>query len=227
MPPWLSLDPETGALTGTPTADHVGLTKVEIIAWQSQSRFATQVFTIQVANANDAPSVGYYVGNEQVVVEEAFSWTIPEGAFYDQDVGDRLSYSISGVDGESLPAWLKLDLVTAKITGTPSISDVGTYQLQVTARDTSGATAVQIFTVEVSEPLPTFVTGTDGDDNLVGTPFVNDSRVSRAATRWMVARVTISTYLNLDSAKTLLLTRTPQQGTRTGFASVPALKCKT
>jgi Ca2+-binding RTX toxin-like protein len=173
LPGWLTFDPSTGALSGTPSADHIGNLQIEVIAWQSQSRYATQTFNLVVVNTNDAPTIEDSFEDLVADLDEPFSWSIPSGMFQDADAGDRLSYRVSGAGGAELPSWLKLNPATGELVGTPSTNDIGLFQIEVAVVDLAGEMAKQQFSIIVNPPAPTYVDGTSGDDQLMGTAFVN------------------------------------------------------
>lgn len=173
LPTWLSIDPITGTMSGTPTADDIGSLVIEVIAWQSQTRFATQAFNLGVINANDAPTIVRAQDELVVDPDQPFSWSIPTDLFSDADAGDRLSYKVTGADGVALPGWLKLNLATGALVGTPSTNDVGNFVVEIEVVDLAGAKAKQQFSIVVNPPAPTYVDGTSGDDQLTGTAFVN------------------------------------------------------
>jgi hypothetical protein len=55
LPSWLAFDPVDRTFTGTPLNADVGSLDVEVKATDSQGAFATDAFTLTVANTNDAP----------------------------------------------------------------------------------------------------------------------------------------------------------------------------
>lgn len=57
---WLTLNPSTGALSGTPTNLEVGNWDVTILCDDGNNGTASQTFTVTVINVNDAPIIDYY-----------------------------------------------------------------------------------------------------------------------------------------------------------------------
>ena len=57
------------------------------------------------------------MANQAAVEDQAFSLTIPAGAFADVDVADTLSYALTLGDGSPLPSWLRFDPNTRVLAG--------------------------------------------------------------------------------------------------------------
>ncbi|NTU54596.1 MAG: hypothetical protein HGA97_13100, partial [Chlorobiaceae bacterium] len=89
--------------------------------------------------------------DREVAVSQPFSFAIPSTTFVDYDAADRLGYTVTQADGSALPAWLSFDPGTRTFSGTPQHDDAGLIVLKVTATDTAGASASDIFTISVQE----------------------------------------------------------------------------
>lgn len=87
--------------------------------------------------------VGIALENQQVLEDEAFSFTVPVEAFVYENP-EELVYNILGK-----PDWLEFDASTRQYSGTPLNEDVGVYQLTVRASDGQGRYAEQPFSLEV------------------------------------------------------------------------------
>ena len=137
-PDWLSIDPATGALSGTPGNADVGTSGI-ISATVTDSDLATASlpgFTITVANVNDSPNIG---GTGDA--------TLDSGALYDftptandVDVGDTLEFSIV-----NQPSWALFDATTGNLQGMPS--DTGADPTRVFA-------AIDICVTDNNIPTP-------------------------------------------------------------------------
>jgi len=149
LPSWLRFDPQSGTFSGTPANGDVGLLQLRVTASDTAGATASQLFDLQVVNSNDAPVAAIKLAAQSVNEDSAFSYTLPIGSFSDPDAGDRLSYQASLIDGNPLPAWLRFDPQSGTFSGTPANVDVGLLQLRVTASDTAGATASQLFDLQV------------------------------------------------------------------------------
>jgi large repetitive protein len=150
LPAWLSFDPATNSFSGTPLNDDVGSLSIRVTATDTSGATATQDFSVNVANVNDAPVASVSIADQTTNEDSGFSFTVPPASFTDVDAGDQLILSATLADGSPLPAWLNFDAVTNSFSGTPLNGDVGSLAIRVTATDTSGATASQDFTVSVA-----------------------------------------------------------------------------
>lgn len=150
LPDWLIFDAQTQTFTGTPANANVGSLQVRVTATDRAGSSVDQVFSLAICNTNDAPTVGMALAAQQVAEDVPFTYTLPESAFSDADVGDRLTYSATLANGEALPGWLRLDERTGIFSGTPGNHDVGALQIRVTATDLVGASASQIFGLAVT-----------------------------------------------------------------------------
>ncbi len=160
LPAWLSIDPATGVLSGTPSNDDVGTILVEVTATDNGSLSASDTFELVVSNTNDAPVVTVPQGAVGTDEDALFSLDLSAN-FADADVGDVLSYSATVLGGGALPAWLSMDHVTGVLSGTPDNDDVGFVDVTVTATDGSLASASTSFRITVDNT---------NDDPVVVTP---------------------------------------------------------
>ena len=89
FPNWMSCT--AGALTGTPTNDHVGSWNVVITATDAAGATATDSFTVTVANTNDAPTITSTAGTT-VDEDSAYSYSITTA---DVDAGDTMTLTFT------------------------------------------------------------------------------------------------------------------------------------
>jgi Ca2+-binding RTX toxin-like protein len=151
LPEWLHIDPRTGALTGTPQNGDVGTLRVKVTALQAEHQSASQVVTLQIGDANEAPVAvsGAAIEASSVRAGEVLSWALPAGLFTDADANDRLSLRVESADGSALPAWLRLNPVTNRLEGTPTNANAGALALRLVATDLSGAMAFVPFSIDI------------------------------------------------------------------------------
>ncbi|HEY3476162.1 MAG TPA: putative Ig domain-containing protein [Anaerolineales bacterium] len=167
LPLWLSFDGLTGNFSGTPLNGDVGRLAIQITATDQGNLAASTSFALAIQNANDAPTLGTPLADQQAIPGTAFSYVVPSGTFDDADVGDTLIYSATQADGTSLPTWLSFNGVSRTFSGTPSPGDAGVISLKVIATDTGNLTAFDLFDLTVTTQ-DLLLTGTGGNDVLTG-----------------------------------------------------------
>ncbi|HSD40081.1 MAG TPA: putative Ig domain-containing protein [Rhodocyclaceae bacterium] len=140
LPAWLSFDPITRVLSGTPEASDIGSVDLWIWATDSDGAEYGSNRPFSVALPNHAPILGTHLLDTHAAEDMQWSWTIPGSAFSDMDVGDVLTFSARRADGGAWPAWLNFDAETRTFRGSPTNSDVGMTDIQITATDRAGAT---------------------------------------------------------------------------------------
>ena len=148
LPDGLSIDPQTGIITGTlpPGTSANGPFNVTITASDSDGASVSTSFVWTVDNlAPISKGIADVSFNDNTSVSYSTA-----GGFEDPDL-DGLTYSAQG-----LPAGLTIDVNTGIISGTldSSASVDGPYQITVTATDSQGASAEETFTINVFNPAP-------------------------------------------------------------------------
>lgn len=149
LPSWLRFDAATRVFSGTPLNADVGRLTLKITATDAQGLSASGVFALTVMNVNDAPAAVQTIGSQSATEDQSWTFSVPNDAFIDVDVGDVLAYSATLANGSALPGWLSFDAGTRTFKGTPLNGDVGTQSLMVTATDAAGASARISFDLEI------------------------------------------------------------------------------
>jgi Ca2+-binding RTX toxin-like protein len=168
LPAWLSFDPELQLFSGTPANGDVGVLEITLTATDAAGEAASDSFTLEVVNANDAPAVAGVIPDVRGRQGDALAFHVPPQVFTDPDANDHLSLSAAMANGSALPGWLSFD--GTSFSGTPGVSDAGEYVIKVTASDDAGATADTSFRLMVDEtPAPDLLVGTRHKDVLNGT----------------------------------------------------------
>ncbi|MBK1880765.1 putative Ig domain-containing protein, partial [Pelagicoccus mobilis] len=147
LPDWLTIDEDTGELSGTPENDDVGSISVTVTATDESGEEASSTFGIQVDNTNDGPTASA-ISDQTTDEDAAFSLDV-SGNFDDVDAGDSLTYSATLENGDPLPDWLSIDSDTGELSGTPENDDVGSISVTVTVTDESGEEASSTFGIQV------------------------------------------------------------------------------
>ncbi|EEV89477.1 type I secretion target GGXGXDXXX repeat (2 copies) [Cardiobacterium hominis ATCC 15826] len=170
LPGWLSFNPQTRTFSGTPGNDDVGMLNVEISA-KGKGGSANQRFTLNVINVNDAPQAGQKLPTLQIEHNKLFYYQLPEDTFKDIDKNDKLTFSATSENGQSLPSWLKFDAYNGTFTGSPSANTPqGNYRVTVTVTDSGGLKAHQTLVLNLAQGTPLKpVNGTDRNDVLISS----------------------------------------------------------
>ena len=132
--------------------------------------------TLNVTGANDAPSLSSQTANQSATVGSPFSLTLPGNTFQDPDSGDHLTLGATSSNGAALPVWLNFNPFTGAFSGTPGAGDTGGLDVKVTATDTGGLTATDIFHVAVSNTNHAPVITSDGGGNTASVILTDDSK---------------------------------------------------
>jgi hypothetical protein len=150
-PGWLSIDPNSGLLTGTPGNDDVGLNSVTIRVSDDGGLYDEQSFDIDVANVNDAPSITTPAVTT-ATQDVAYSYDVDAT---DPDAGEILTFSI-----ELNPGWLSIDPNSGLLTGTPDNGDVGLNSVTIRVTDDESLFDEQSFDIDVADAneAPTITT---------------------------------------------------------------------
>ena len=106
-----------------------------------------------IVDSNNEPTVANEIPDQEAVAGTSFSYQVPADTFTDAD-DDTLTYTANKADDASmLPTWLSFDAATRTFSGTPATTDLGTDSVQVTADDSNGGTANDIFDILVVPAL--------------------------------------------------------------------------
>jgi hypothetical protein len=143
LPSWLTFNPATRILSGSPKNSDVGTHDVTLRVTDGQL-VTDQAFQITVNNINDLPVItSQPVTGAQIGHPYLYQINVD-----DPDPSDVLTFTIS-----SGPAWMSLTSAssTALLTGTPAASDHGTVAVIIKVSDGTGDVA-QGFSVKVWDP---------------------------------------------------------------------------
>ncbi len=136
LPPGLTFNTGTGAITGTPTAD--GTYSFDVTVTDVTLAVATRTLQIIV---NKVLAITTATSLPSVLSGQTTSTTLA-------GTGGTLPYSWSAV---GLPAGFALSAFTGQLTETPNIT--GTFSFTATLTDANGTTVSRVFTVTVNTPV--------------------------------------------------------------------------
>ncbi len=156
LPGWLSFQPSSGVLSGTPGAGDVGDHSVVITASNGISPDATQSFSISV------------------VMAPAITSTPLTGVA----VGDLHSYTVTATGSPTptlaatiLPSWLNFNASTGLLSGAPTASEVGDHSVVITASNGISPDASQSFSISVEVVSPPTITSTPLTAAIAGSAY--------------------------------------------------------
>ena len=133
LPDWLSFNPATRLLAGTPDAG--GMHTLTYRVEDTDGDIDSVSFMLNVDAIPEAPSVNNYTATQDVLFEQI----LPEGIGGDPP----LSYAVS-----NRPTWMSFNPTTRLLSGTPTSE--GTHELTYTVTDDDGDTDSTAFTVTVA-----------------------------------------------------------------------------
>ncbi len=124
IPDWLTFDPATGLLNGTPGNDDVGDHTIKLKATDGSTEIF-QEFTLTVENVNDPP---VFTSTPKTTAKEntAYSYLVQANDPDDDDVT---------LTAEIIPGWLTFDEETGILVGIPGVDDVGDNPVKIVATD--------------------------------------------------------------------------------------------
>ena len=158
-PDWLMLNPNTGALSGTPGTSAKTVT-FTLQVKDKKSTKATKNLTINVIKAS--------ISNITITVDSPTAAIIGSSFSLSPKVsGGSAPYSWSTT---GKPFWLMLDQNTGVMTGTPGVSAVTeTFTLQV--KDKTGIKATTNVTINVNQPEAPAITVNSPTTATIGSPY--------------------------------------------------------
>ncbi len=242
LPNWLSFDPDTLTLTGTPPADFDGKIALQVTASDGQAS-VSDVFDLTISDVNDAPALLTPLDDlttdsagDVLLTGRPFTINVPTDHFEDVD-GDQLAFASTLADGSALPDWLTFNGTT--YSGQAPFDAAGSYDIILRASD-GLAEASDVFTLTIGQGTQELEARNDGGFTVAApnvldidltTLLANDSNVDPdtvalvAVTNGANGRVQVTddyvSYIpELDFRGTDQFTYTIGDGTNTSTATV-------
>ena len=117
------------------------------------AQIVSSSLTILVTPVNDAPRLANPIAGQAALVGAPFAFAIPGNTFFDPDVGDVITLSVTRDDGSPLPSWLSFNPATASFSGTPPADFAATateLRMMVRATDLDGEFVTTTFVLTVT-----------------------------------------------------------------------------
>jgi uncharacterized delta-60 repeat protein len=127
-----------------------GAQRIETFNVRSFDGTANQNISVTIRGVNDAPTVANIIADQSAAEDSPFTFTIAANAFSDVDAGNVLTYSATLADNTPLPTWLTFNAATRTFSGTPDNGNVGTLNVKVTATDSGGLSASDVFALAIA-----------------------------------------------------------------------------
>jgi hypothetical protein len=200
---WLSMNANTGVLSGTPGNADVGIYEVTVTAHDGMKSLS-RTFTLDMLNVNDPPQI-MTEDATQAVQDQPYN--VMYGAVDIDPTGDVLSWTL-----ETDAGWLALD--GSRLHGVPSNGDVGSYWVNISVSDGNGGMDSHNFTLTVEDvndaPRITVAPGATAlEDSQYRVAFNATDIDDEGGLTWTLK--TAAGWLKMDKA-TGVLTGTPQNG---------------
>jgi hypothetical protein len=153
LPGWASFDPQTGLVSGRPSASDLGTSaNIVILVSDGQASDSLPAFQITVVPAppppavpadNVAPTIS---GTPNTTVQATRTYSFTPSA--SDANGQNLTFSIT-----NKPSWATFSTSTGRLSGTPSRSQVRTYgNIVISVSDGSLSAALPAFSITVTDP---------------------------------------------------------------------------
>jgi len=143
---WLSIDPVTGYLNGTPDNSDVGWCWVNVTIDDGRDGIDYKNFTITI---NNTPP---FITNSPIEYAQEDSPHLDDFDCIDDDQGN-IVYSLS-----TNATWLSINSSTGIVSGIPDNTNVGWYWVNVTVSDGNGGMDSKNYTLNVNNSIPLITT---------------------------------------------------------------------
>ena len=149
LPAGLSINAQTGVISGTPTDSDYGTNPITVTATDAHGMAISETFQLAVGDSGPTATA---IANQSADEGQAFSLNV-SSHFTAPAAGDALAFTAA------LPAGLSINAQTGIISGTPTDSDYGTNPITVTATDAHGKAVSETFDLAVSDSDHPFFVG--------------------------------------------------------------------
>jgi hypothetical protein len=139
---WLDFDTSSGLLSGMPTNDDIDEYFVNITVDDGNDGLEWHNFSLEVINVNDNPNI---LTDDAKEVTAGELYSVDYDAEDIDPTGDILTWTLA----TNTSSWLGIDSGTGVLEGTPTVSDIGSYWVNVSVGDGNGGLDYHYFTLTV------------------------------------------------------------------------------
>jgi hypothetical protein len=201
LPTWASFDAATGALSGTPSANDLGLSAdITITASDGSDIGSVGPFTIRVVPAGTLPQKGLLpaIGGTPLPSALAGQPYLFQPTASDP-AGKPLTYAIA-----NCPPWATFSTTTGLLSGTPSTAQTGAYtNIEILVGDGASMAVLPAFSIAVSagaSDMP-LIGGTPPSSVIAGQPYRFSPTASDPASRALTFSISnLPSWASFDTA---------------------------
>ncbi|MFN6482591.1 putative Ig domain-containing protein, partial [Nostoc sp. DedQUE02] len=186
LPSWLTFNPVTHNFSGTPTLENLGDQNIKVTVNDISGDEVSDVFRLTIAKVNSPPIVDQEIADQKTRAKTIFNFTIPENTFSDVDLEDTLTYTATLDNGDPLPSWLTFNPYELTFNGIPTVDNVGSLNIQVTATDPAGAGVSDDFALTVAQKTTPIIQPTSLLTIITGDIFTIKNKVNDEKARLSV-----------------------------------------
>jgi len=172
-------------------------------------RWVKTTFINRLKTTNFIPYLKKAISAKTDTLNKAFSFTIPDTTFIDDDGNNTLTFSAKLSNGNPLPSWLNFNPATKTFSGI--LQEVGTYTIKVTVVDTLQAAVSSAFTLKIVSN--TAISEVEKLENLVSAypnPFNPETKINFTLAK--SGQVNLSVFNSKGEIVAHLLNRELQSG---------------
>ncbi len=122
---------------------------VRVRSTDGASASVEQVFTITIADVNDAPTA-ISIDNSSVDESSAIGTVVGEFSTTDEDASDTFTYALVSGEGDTDNASFSIDGINLKTAVTLDFDTQSSYSVRVQSTDAGGASVEQVFVITVT-----------------------------------------------------------------------------
>ncbi len=136
LPSWLTLDPASGVLSGTPKDNHVGIYSGIVLTVTDSGGLTASLPAFNITVINIGPVISG--SPPSTALEDAFYQFTPSAS-------GGINFTI-----QNKPSWLSFNSSNGALSGTPGNSDVGFYgNISISISDANGSSTLGPFNIQV------------------------------------------------------------------------------